>query len=94
MTQDEIIKMASKVDLSPVFQIYPRELQNFVKLVEKNELERTREVFRVALFDTKKRKLVSLTNKEINQVIEMGLGVKDSIKVALDKLKEKNESKN
>jgi hypothetical protein len=94
MTQDEIRRMASKVDLSPVVHIYPRELENFVKLVEKNELERMREVFRVALLDTKKRKLVSLTNKEINQVIEMGLGVKDSIKVALDKLKEKNESKN
>ena len=92
MTQDEIIKMASKVDLSPVFHIYPRELENFVKLVEKNELERMREVFRVALLDAKKRKWVGLTDEEIEQ---MGLdNYRQVVREVEAKLKDKNESKN
>jgi hypothetical protein len=32
----------------------------------------------------------ALTEKEITQIIEMGLGVRDSIKTALDKIKERN----
>jgi hypothetical protein len=32
----------------------------------------------------------SLTEDEITQIIEMGLGMRDSIKTALDKLKERN----
>jgi len=36
------------------------------------------------------RPWVGLTDEEITQIIEMGLGVKDSIETALDKLKEKN----
>jgi hypothetical protein len=31
-----------------------------------------------------------LTEDEITQIIEMGLGMRDSIKTALDKLKERN----
>jgi hypothetical protein len=33
---------------------------------------------------------VGLTDEEITQIIEMGLGMRDSIKTALDKLKERN----
>ena len=33
---------------------------------------------------------VGLTDEEVTQVIEMGLGIRDSIETALDKLKEKN----
>jgi len=36
------------------------------------------------------RPWVGLTDEEITQIIEMGLGVRDSIETALDKLKEKN----
>ena len=36
------------------------------------------------------RPWVELTDEEITQIIEMGLGVRDSIETALDKLKEKN----
>jgi hypothetical protein len=32
----------------------------------------------------------ALTEEEITQIIEMGLGVRDSIKTALDKIKERN----
>jgi hypothetical protein len=91
MTQDEIIKMASKVDLSPVFQIYPRELENFVKLVEKNELERMREVFRVALLDAKKRKWVGLTKKDLQQFAKSQYGWEDLCLAVEAKLKQKNE---
>lgn len=37
-----------------------------------------------------KHEWVGLTEDEIDQIIEMGLGVRDSIETALDKLKEKN----
>ena len=37
------------------------------------------------------RPWVGLTDGEVTQVIEMGLGIRDSIETALDKLKEKNE---
>ena len=40
------------------------------------------------------RTWVGLTYEEVTQIIEMGLGIRDSIETALDKLKEKNESKN
>ena len=33
---------------------------------------------------------VGLKDEEVTQVIEMGLGIRDSIETALDKLKEKN----
>lgn len=33
---------------------------------------------------------VGLTKKEIDQIIQMGLGVRDSIETAIDKLKERN----
>ena len=33
---------------------------------------------------------VGLTDEEITQIIETGLGIRDSIETALDKLKEKN----
>ena len=33
---------------------------------------------------------VGLTDEEITKIIEMGLGMRDSIKTALDKLKERN----
>ena len=33
---------------------------------------------------------VGLTDEEVTQVIEMGLGIRDSIETSLDKLKEKN----
>jgi len=36
------------------------------------------------------RPWIGLTDEEITQIIEMGLGVRDSIETALDKLKEKN----
>jgi hypothetical protein len=36
------------------------------------------------------RTWVGLTDEEIMQVMEIGLGVRDSIETALDKLKEKN----
>jgi hypothetical protein len=36
------------------------------------------------------RTWVGLTNEEVTQIIEMGLGIRDSIETALDKLKEKN----
>ena len=36
------------------------------------------------------RTWVGLTDEEITQIIETGLGVRDSIETALDKLKEKN----
>ena len=36
------------------------------------------------------RPWVGLTDEEITQIIEMGLGMRDSIKTALDKLKERN----
>lgn len=36
------------------------------------------------------RPWVGLTDEEVTEVIEMGLGVRDSIETALDKLKEKN----
>jgi len=36
------------------------------------------------------RPWVGLTDEEISKIIEMGLGVRDSIKTALDKFKEKN----
>ena len=88
MTQDEIIKMASKVHLSPVVHIYPRELENFVKLVEKNELERMREVFRVALLDAKKRTWVGLTDEDFYGQSELQVM---AMKYAEAKLKEKNE---
>ena len=42
----------------------------------------------------KQRTWVGLTYEEVTQIIEMGLGIRDSIETALDKLKEKNESKN
>ena len=40
------------------------------------------------------RTWVGLMDEEVTQIIEMGLGIRDSIETALDKLKEKNESKN
>ena len=40
------------------------------------------------------RTWVGLTDEEVTQIIEMGLGIRDSIETALDKLNEKNESKN
>jgi hypothetical protein len=36
------------------------------------------------------RTWVGLTDEEVTQIIEMGLGIRDSIETALDKLKEKN----
>ena len=36
------------------------------------------------------RAWVGLTDEEITQIIETGLGIRDSIETALDKLKEKN----
>lgn len=36
------------------------------------------------------RPWIGLTDEEVTEVIEMGLGVRDSIETALDKLKEKN----
>ena len=36
------------------------------------------------------RTWVGLTDEEITQIIETGLGIRDSIETALDKLKEKN----
>jgi len=38
------------------------------------------------------RPLVKMTDEEITQVIEMGLGVRDSIETALDRLRDKNET--
>lgn len=37
-----------------------------------------------------KPELVGLTDEEVTQIIEMGLGIRDSIETALDKLKGKN----
>ena len=36
------------------------------------------------------RTWVGLTDEEVSQVIEMGLGVRDSIETALEKLQDKN----
>ena len=36
------------------------------------------------------RTWVGLTDEEVTQIIETGLGIRDSIETALDKLKEKN----
>ena len=36
------------------------------------------------------RPWVGLTDEEVSQVIEMGLGVRDSIETALEKLQDKN----
>jgi hypothetical protein len=38
------------------------------------------------------RPLVKMTDEEITQVIEMGLGIRDSIETALDRLRDKNET--
>jgi hypothetical protein len=38
------------------------------------------------------RPLVKITDEEITQIIEMGLGVRDSIETALDRLRDKNET--
>jgi len=66
------------------------------KLPEQDWIERERAVgyregHRAALAQ---RTWVGLTDEEVTQIIEMGLGIRDSIETALDKLKEKNESKN
>ena len=45
-------------------------------------------------YEPAQRTWVGLTDEEVTQIIEMGLGIRDSIETALDKLKEKNESKN
>ena len=37
-----------------------------------------------------RQELVGLTDEEVSQVIEMGLGVRDSIETALEKLQDKN----
>jgi hypothetical protein len=42
------------------------------------------------MLDKQKRQWVGLTDEEIMQVMEIGLGVRDSIETALDKLREKN----
>jgi hypothetical protein len=41
-------------------------------------------------FKKEKKEWVSLTYEEVSQIIEMGLGVRDSIDTALEKLQDKN----
>ena len=38
-----------------------------------------------------RQELAGLTYEEVSEVIEMGLGVRDSIETALEKLKDKNK---
>ena len=42
-------------------------------------------------FKKEKKEWVGLTYEEVSQVIEKGYGVRDSIEIALDKIKEKNK---
>ena len=42
-------------------------------------------------FNKEKKEWVGLTYEEVSQVIEKGYGVRDSIEIALDKIKEKNK---
>ena len=46
---------------------------------------------RTTQFQQPQRTWVGLTDEEVTQIIEMGLGIRDSIETALDKLKEKND---
>ena len=61
------------------------------KSIQKLQARSINEVLELENFTrSPQRQWVGLTDEEVTQIIEMGLGIRDSIETALDKLKEKS----
>jgi len=87
MTKDDIIKLAQKAGflIDTDAQPYqPNCILSTYWIIDEN-LERFAKLVAAA-----EREWVGLTDDEITEIYEMGLGVRASIETALDKLEERN----
>ena len=81
--QIQIYKRLNPVELEAMVLCHEQQIKDLAENLL--ELKQSME------FKKEKKEWVGLTYEEISQVIEKGLGVRDSFEIALDKIKEKNK---